>query len=295
MHCSLVGNRVVLITMPAQNILFEMAYAAQHSNTELVVYSRDAGRCVTIAYPVSKGSRIVPSGIATYLMRRRCFWECFCGLAHEHPTPVRFVTSAIGHTQVVCHFQDHRCRFSINLNKTRHTALFESSYGDFPTRVQGDVPNLTAFRAIIASLPSGHAEIAPYFVNYLGSHSSMHSRPSVINRSLSPSFICEAAGNHRRSVFIPIPKGTLLDHARHDTDAPPDIYFSVSRIEQGHMHALAAGMGISRYDAMGLIEECDSRGRWFMASALRGHIVRGRDERYTTKFGTEGYVYRGPL
>lgn len=61
------------------------------------------------------------------------------------------------------------------------------------------------------------------------------------------------------------------------------------------MHALAAGMGISRYDAMGLIEECDSRGRWFMASALRGHIVRGRDERYTTKFGTEGYVYRGPL
>lgn len=176
--------------MPAQNTLFAMAYAAQHSNTELMVYSRDAGRCVTIAYPVSRGFRIVPNGIATYLMRRRCFWECFCGPAHEHPTPVRFVTSAIGHTQVVCHFQDHRCKFSINLDKTRHTALFESSYGDFPTRgnsfirlgrhryhpslVQGDVPTLTAFRAIIASLPSGHTEIAPYFVNYLGSHSSMH-------------------------------------------------------------------------------------------------------------------------
>lgn len=41
------------------------------------------------------------------------------------------------------------------------------------------------------------------------------------------------------------------------------------------MHALAAGMGISRYDAMGLIEECDSCGRWFGASALRGTLCGG--------------------
>ncbi|KAG2345322.1 hypothetical protein BDR05DRAFT_131684 [Suillus weaverae] len=236
-------------------------------------------------------------------MRRCCFWECFCGLAYEHPTPVRFVTSAIGHTQVVCHFRDHRCGFSININKTRHTALLESSYDDFPTRgnlfaprrrykfhpslVQGDIPNitllLTAFRAIIASLPSGHAEIVPYFVNYLGSHSSMHPRPSVITQSLSPSFIREVAGNRRRPTFIPRPKDILLGRVRqpirHDTDTPPHTHISVSRIEQGHMHALAAGMGISRYDAMGLTEECDGCGKWFMASALRGHIVRGCGER----------------
>lgn len=49
MHCGLVATQVVLITMPAQNTLFAMAYAAQQNNTELVVYSRDAGRCVTIA------------------------------------------------------------------------------------------------------------------------------------------------------------------------------------------------------------------------------------------------------
>ncbi|KAG1825535.1 uncharacterized protein BJ212DRAFT_280532 [Suillus subaureus] len=230
----------------------------------------------------------MPSGIAAYLMRRRCFWECFCGFAHEHPTPVQFVTSAIGHTQVVCHFQDHCCRFSINLNKTRHTALLESSYGDFPT--QGDIPNivllLTAFRAISASLPSGHAEIASYFVNYLGSHSSMHSRPSIINQSLSPSFIREVAGNRCRSstkTLNPRPKDILLGRARqlikYDTDAPPHTHFSISKVEQGHMHALAAGIGISRYDAMGLTEECDGCGKWFMASALRGHIVRGCNER----------------
>lgn len=188
----LVGFSVsILITM----------LAAGRSNTELMIYSRDAGQCVKIAYPVSRGFRIVPSGIAAYLMRRRCFWECFCGLAHEHPTPVRFVTSAIGHTLVVCHFRDHRCRFSINLNKIRHTALLESSYDDFPTR--GDIPNitllLTAFRAINTRLPSGPAEIAPYFFNYLGSHSSMHPRPSVITQILAPSFIREVAGNRRRS------------------------------------------------------------------------------------------------
>jgi hypothetical protein len=45
------------------------------------------------------------------------------------------------------------------------------------------------------------------------------------------------------------------------------------------MHALAAGMGISRYDAMGLTEECDGCGKWFMASALRGHILKGCGER----------------
>ncbi|KAG1777371.1 hypothetical protein EV702DRAFT_276961 [Suillus placidus] len=98
--------------MPARNTLFATACAAQRSNTDLVIYSRDAGQCVEIAYPVSRGFRIVPSGIAAYLLRRCCFWECFCGLAYEHPTPVRFVTSAIGHTQVVCHFRDHRCGFS---------------------------------------------------------------------------------------------------------------------------------------------------------------------------------------
>lgn len=62
--------------------------------------------------PVSRGICIVPSGIAAYLMRRCCFWECFCGLMHDRPTPVWFVTSAIGHTKAVCHFRDHHCRFS---------------------------------------------------------------------------------------------------------------------------------------------------------------------------------------
>ncbi|KAG1865511.1 hypothetical protein DFJ58DRAFT_771387 [Suillus subalutaceus] len=101
-----------IITMPAQNMLFAMAYAAQRSNTELISHSRDAGQCVQIAYPVSTGFRILPGRIAAYLRRRRCFWECFCGFAHEHPTPVQFVTSATGHIQVVCHFRDNRCKFS---------------------------------------------------------------------------------------------------------------------------------------------------------------------------------------
>jgi hypothetical protein len=62
--------------------------------------------------PICRGSRILPSRIAAYLMRRCCFWECFCGLVNDRPTPVRFVTSATGHTRAICHFQVSRCRFS---------------------------------------------------------------------------------------------------------------------------------------------------------------------------------------
>lgn len=38
------------------------------------------------------------------------------------------------------------------------------------------------------------------------------------------------------------------------------------------LHTLAAGKGISRYDEIGLLEECGNCGLWFASSALRTHI-----------------------
>ncbi|KAG1810042.1 uncharacterized protein HD556DRAFT_22901 [Suillus plorans] len=73
----------------------------------------------------------------------------------------------------------HRTKW--NRNILNAATLFLGVFLWPPSLIEGGGPNLTAFRAIIASLPSGHAEIAPYFVNYLGSHSSIHPRPSVIN------------------------------------------------------------------------------------------------------------------
>jgi hypothetical protein len=69
--------------------------------------------------------------------------------------------------------------------------------------VQGDIPNIalliTAFRTTITSLPFGHAEIAPYFVNYLGSHSSMHPQPPIMTQNQLPFFMREVVGYRRRS------------------------------------------------------------------------------------------------
>ncbi|KAG2738783.1 hypothetical protein P692DRAFT_20757672 [Suillus brevipes Sb2] len=279
--------------MPARNVFYATCCAAQRSSTELIIYSHDAGQCVEIAYPMSRGFRIVPSGIAAYLIWRHCFWECFCGLTHDHPTPVRFVTQRPFVTFeitaadfLVCSsfllFLLFASLFSVNLNETRHTALLESSYDDFPTHVQGNIPNiallLTAFWTTITSLPFGHTEIVPYFVNYLGSHSSMHPQAPVMMQNQLPFFMHEVVGN-RRHILL----GRARQPTRHVTNIalpqPPHTPLSVSRIKHSHMHALAAGMGISRYDAMGLTEECDSCGKWFMASALRGHIVGECSER----------------
>lgn len=172
-----VGSRgLILITIPARNTLFAMGCAAQRSNTELVIHSRDASQYVQIAYPVSRGSRIVP---------------------------VRFVTSATGHTYAVCHFRDHCCIFSSMLiilasyyllryfqsSLTRHNLRRCSNHCTITLQHESIVLLLITFRAIIASLPSVHTELAPYFVNYLGSHPSMHPQSSVMNQSLSPSFI----------------------------------------------------------------------------------------------------------
>jgi len=38
------------------------------------------------------------------------------------------------------------------------------------------------------------------------------------------------------------------------------------------LHTLAAGRGISRYEEIGLVEECGNCGLWFASSVLRAHI-----------------------
>ncbi|KIK47939.1 hypothetical protein CY34DRAFT_798804 [Suillus luteus UH-Slu-Lm8-n1] len=83
---------------------------------------------------------------------------------------------------------------------------------------------LTTFQAISTRLPSGHAEIAPYIFNYLGSHSSMHPRLSVITQNLAPSFMYEVAGNRRRSDIL---LGRARQPINHDTDAPPHTSFGL--------------------------------------------------------------------
>ncbi|KAG1848289.1 hypothetical protein F4604DRAFT_1675376 [Suillus subluteus] len=95
------------------NSIFHACVVAQQSSTELLVYSRELGQLVMIAYPMScRGQRIVPEGVFDFLRRRGLTWECFCGLISGQPTPARFADEFIsGHTVVRCHHVDNRCGF----------------------------------------------------------------------------------------------------------------------------------------------------------------------------------------
>ncbi|KAG1723411.1 uncharacterized protein EDB91DRAFT_1087810 [Suillus paluster] len=109
--------------------------------------------------------------VSNFLHHRRTFWECFCGVVEERPTPVCFVVTSMGFTTAVCSFRN-RCGFA--------------TYEDWPASgIVLDIAALTMkFELRLARTPLGYAEIAPYFVDYLGTHSSIYllQRPRIISK-----------------------------------------------------------------------------------------------------------------
>ncbi|KAJ7505091.1 hypothetical protein B0H11DRAFT_2343523, partial [Mycena galericulata] len=145
----------------------------QRTSTELVVYSRLAEQVVTLAWPTSKGTKIVPSGIKNYLRSRGLFLECFCafGLDSDHPRSCQIVVSSVtGDVLGFCHFDHPRCQFKINFTEIFSTSLLTSAFGGLPTLQSGKVPEmdtvLVAF--VLRRFPS--QEVAPHFEGYFGEH-----------------------------------------------------------------------------------------------------------------------------
>ncbi|KAG2125772.1 uncharacterized protein EDB93DRAFT_1258005 [Suillus bovinus] len=289
--------------MPASDSMFLLCRRYQRSSTELVIYSRDVKQCVEIAYPVSRTTRtrVTPAGIAQFLRRRRTSWECFCSAVEECATPVRFVSTMNGFTKAVCYFRNNKCGFSINLNETCHTAHHISTYEDWPVfqAAANTAALVTRFELRWLNSPLRHSEIAPYFMDYLGAHQSIH--PSQTWTRTVSAIPARTNNNRRRhSAVFPTARDQLLGHAHHPVQHPmqhvepdalvvppedvPDLPMVqegpiLSPNEQDHLFKLAAGGGIHEFDANCLLEKCDGCRCVFIPTALRLHIIEGCRER----------------
>ncbi|KAG1786141.1 uncharacterized protein HD556DRAFT_1449998 [Suillus plorans] len=289
--------------MPASDSMFLLCRRYQRSSTELVIYSRDVKQCVEIAYPVSRTTRtrVMPAGIAQFLRRRCTSWECFCGAVEERATPVCFVSTMNGFTKAVCYFRNNKCGFSINLNETCHTAHHISTYEDWPVfqAAANTAALVTRFELRQLNSPLHHSEIAPYFVDYLGAHRSIH--PSQTWTRTVSAIPARTNNNRRRhSAVFPTARDQLLGHAHRpvqhpmqhvEPDAlvvPPEDVPDLPMVQEGpilspnkqdHLFKLAAGGGIHEFDANCLLEKCDGCRRVFIPTALRLHIIEGCGER----------------
>ncbi|KAG1788076.1 hypothetical protein EV424DRAFT_1356272 [Suillus variegatus] len=193
--------------------IFHPCVVAQRSSTELLVYSREVGQLVMIAYPVLyHGQRIVPEGIFDFLCRRGLTSECFCGLISGQPTPACFINEFIsGHTVVRCHHVNNRCGFYLNINSIYCTAFLESRYEHLPTLSCGHVPDILSLVIAFRSTPPGPAElgdVALTFVGYCGFHETMFpGYPQLcgglhhIPRIAAGSFITQHA-HHREHLYM---------------------------------------------------------------------------------------------
>ncbi|KAF9231053.1 hypothetical protein BU15DRAFT_68656 [Melanogaster broomeanus] len=180
--------------MSLRNPLFIDCCRRQRSSLEIVVYSSDVRQIVELAYT---------------------YWECFCALITGDPTPARFVDMVenghIVRTNVVCHplYQSVWvlyvwAKFSIlvNLNETHHTAMLTSNYPEFPTTARGsivDVERLVIrFHSTLARTNLGHAEIAPFFDDYLGTLVSRYPGHAMSTKSVDFATIRRARTHFRR-------------------------------------------------------------------------------------------------
>ncbi|KAF9220838.1 hypothetical protein BS17DRAFT_786666 [Gyrodon lividus] len=280
------------------NPLFIDCCRRQHSSLEVVVYSSDVGQIVELAYPTARGIRILPHCIYNFLNTHSTYWECFCALITGNPTPARFVDMVenghIVHTNVVCHHHTNQCGFSIHLNEMHHTTMLTSNYPKFPTTGSiVDVGRLVVrFQSSLARTNLGHAEIAPFFGNYLGTLASRYPGHAMPMKSVDFATTCRARTHFRRhSAVFQCPRQrlgstgrghqTLVSHTRNSRNMvkaqqpAPSTGQVISIHERDLLSALAAGLSIGAYDAEGLLEVCSVCNRMFAARTLREHILQG--------------------
>ncbi|KAG1887407.1 uncharacterized protein F5891DRAFT_1176672, partial [Suillus fuscotomentosus] len=263
--------------MPTYPEIFRVSRALQCANTELSIFSRELGETVSIAYPINRvtGDRIVARQLKDWVLRRKVIWECFCALVTEQRTPVRFETNHWGHSMAYCHQYPSHCGFSLNLSEARETALLESRYTHVLTRVYHNHHQLMDLHGLVvrvhhdrvAATPNGHAELFPYFEDYCGTPTS--------SALIQP----RRGGAVRTRRQFSAARNISLQHQIHRPSAPlrfpsvaDDTHIELasptSSTEQGVLHSLAEGRGITSYEHIGLLELCGNCQRMFAASAL---------------------------
>ncbi|KAJ7649215.1 hypothetical protein B0H17DRAFT_1215380 [Mycena rosella] len=106
--------------------------------TELLIYSRLAGRLVTSSWPTRNGIKIRDKGLTSYLHGCGLFMECFCAFQSDslHPKSCQIVVSNV--TQDVL---DAALKVS-NFTEIQKKSLLTSSYPGLPTLASGNAPDM---------------------------------------------------------------------------------------------------------------------------------------------------------
>ncbi|KAF8835760.1 hypothetical protein BDN67DRAFT_1037634 [Paxillus ammoniavirescens] len=158
-------------------------------SNDLIIYTRDLGRIITIAYPLSpNGVRIIPGGVFKWMERCRLILKCFCALVSGQPTPAHFVNKYLSrHTIVRCHHINNQCGFHLNVMNIHVMTLLESAYWHIPTTSFGN-PDMQVLLARwhqqVCRDPSLLQCQAPYFDGYFGIHISIYPDIRQLHSSL---------------------------------------------------------------------------------------------------------------
>ncbi|KII88255.1 hypothetical protein PLICRDRAFT_54096 [Plicaturopsis crispa FD-325 SS-3] len=125
---------------------------------------------------MSNDRRIVPSGVADWLLRRGLQWPCFCPLSTGELCSARIIDVInTGETVVHCNHKPSRCGFYLNLSTIYVEGADDSHYWYIPTlRRSTEVP--MHYKAHIAHFLASDLKtkvLAPSFPGYCGPHVSM--------------------------------------------------------------------------------------------------------------------------
>ncbi|KAG9309389.1 hypothetical protein JVU11DRAFT_10637 [Chiua virens] len=267
----------VVPEIPSVDVVYHPCIVAQRTSTDLVIYTRDLGRIITIAYPLGPhGARIVPSGVFHWMERRGLVFECFCALVSSQLTPARFVDEFISrHTVVRCHYADNHCGFYLDLTRIYLMTLYESPYEYLPTLTFG-VPNINSilarWRRLVTGDPTLLQHPAPFVRGYFSVHVSVYPGIHQLRSGLS------------RPLILATPHRRYHPYNGHASQSPINVIalhrstpYQLPRRRMSNRNSRAEVPGPSRLGLAGhqtddFFEQCDHCGESFTQSALRVHI-----------------------
>ncbi|KAG9309528.1 hypothetical protein JVU11DRAFT_10502 [Chiua virens] len=278
--------------IPSIDAVFHPCIVAQLVSNDIVIYSRDFGCVITVAYPVRLcGTRIVPSGIFSWMQRRGLVFECFCGLVSTQNTPARFVDEfASGHTVVRCHYVENHCGFYLDLTKIRLMTLYESTYEYLPTSSIG-APRPQINRIVRQWQDSVRRDTtllhhsAPFVEGYFTIHTSLYPEIQQLRSGLSQPLALatprryhpynqpqrhareSTSALHHYMQYQSPHRHTSDRNSRIDVAGPSRLGHGLPQFSEREIHTLDAlqmGLGVTGFEMDELFEQCDHCSRSFM-------------------------------
>ncbi|KAF8157345.1 hypothetical protein K438DRAFT_1777341 [Mycena galopus ATCC 62051] len=115
--------------LPANPALFDGPEAeAQRATTELLLYSTTLSDSGQVSWPVVGDHTVPPLHLAKYLQQENLYWPCFCVKGSDSKLSCRIITWYRDVTVAVCHHDQPRCQFFLNLSSIFKTCTSKEVY-----------------------------------------------------------------------------------------------------------------------------------------------------------------------